>query len=198
MLPNSLFWEVIKKSCFKNNLPKNINTIKSYDYWPHWAEKTTNKNYVEPDLFIRFDTFDLIIEVKWGNNQQYIEQWEKEFIAYKNEYSRDKKDVYLLAVGGINNEEEYINKIENYGTITVYKCMWFNILETLVDIIDNFNKSEFSNNPNIYRIIKLIITSFEIHGIMKIHWFDDIKHIYEVNFEDNYRTINNWRMNKNG
>jgi hypothetical protein len=200
MLPDKLFWEILKKSCLKNNLPEKIKAIEDYDYWPKWnSENTTREKYVEPDLFIRFDNFDLIIEAKrWDINQQYIEQWENEFIAYKNKYSQDEKEVFLLAVGGIYDEDNYINNIVDYGTIKVYRCRWFNILETLVDIIDNFNISEYFNYPNIYRIIKLLITSLEIHGLMKINWLDDIKYIHEVNFEENYETINNWRMYKNG
>jgi hypothetical protein len=79
LLPDSLFWEIIKKSCYQNNLPGNISFIESYEFWPHWdSENTTKTNYIEPDMFIRFDNFDLIIEAKrWDNNQQYITQWKK-------------------------------------------------------------------------------------------------------------------------
>ena len=81
MLPNDLFWNIIKKSCFQNNLPETINSIESYEYWPHWdSENTTNKIFIEPDLFIRFDNFDLIIEAKRrDDSQQYLEQWKNEF-----------------------------------------------------------------------------------------------------------------------
>jgi hypothetical protein len=83
LLPDNLFWNVIKKSCYQNKLPDSINSVESYEFWPHWDPENTNKtNYVEPDMFIRFDNFDLIIEAKrWDNNQQYITQWKNEFIG---------------------------------------------------------------------------------------------------------------------
>ena len=195
MLPNDLFWNIIKKSCFQNNLPETINSIESYEYWPHWNPENTKKiNFIEPDLFIRFDNFDLIIEAKRrDDNQQYVEQWENEFIGYINEYKQDKKEVYLLAIGGINNEyEEYLN-VKNYGKITVVKCKWYNILETLDTIFKKLNDFDIFNIQNIHRNIYMIITGLEMHGFMKINWLEDIVNTYEINYEDCNEAINDWR-----
>ena len=194
-LPNDLFWNIIKKSCSQNKLPETINSIVSYEYWPHWNPKNTTKiNFIEPDLFIRFDNFDLIIEVKpRDDSQQYLEQWKNEFIGYKNEYKQDGKNVFLLAIGGIDNDHEECIDVENYGTVTVVKCKWYNILETLVNILCKLNDFDLLNIQNIYRIINMIIISLEIHGLMKISWLEDISNKYNFNYEDNYDAIKNWR-----
>jgi len=194
-LPDSLFWDIIKKSCFENHLPYFINFIDLYEFWPHWDHQNTeNERYVEPDLFIRFDNFDLIIESKW-NKQQYYEQWKKEIIGYKNVYEKDKKNVYLLAIGGINNENEENIDIENYGSIKVAKCKWNNILEAIVNIKSKINNYCFSEINNIIRIINTIITGLEMHGFIYIHWLDDmINNIYYINLENTYEIMSNWRI----
>jgi LPXTG-motif cell wall-anchored protein len=47
------------------DLPFNSGRLLSFDFWPHWDKTgTDNTNYVEPDLFIKFDEFDVIIEAK--------------------------------------------------------------------------------------------------------------------------------------
>jgi hypothetical protein len=196
-LPNNLFWKIIKESCYKNSLPDSITSIKEYDYWPHWNPKGTKdrKNYIEPDLFIRFDNFDLIIESKrWDNDQQYLKQWEREFIAYKNEYGKDKKDVYLLAIGGISKENEENITVKNHGTIKVVKCRWYNILETLINILEELRNCYSSNKQNIIRNINFIISGLEIHDFMKIQWLESIPPTYKINYEENSTIIRNWRI----
>jgi hypothetical protein len=146
-------------------------------------------------LFIRFDRFDLIIEAKrWENDQQYFEQWENEFIGYKNEYGEEKKDVYLLAIGGISKEDAEEIYIENYGSITVVKCRWYNILSSLVNTLDILENCDFLEIQSIVRSINIIITSLEMHGFMKINWLESMANFYQVDYEDNIYVLNNWRF----
>ncbi|MBV7440971.1 hypothetical protein KRX57_06020 [Weeksellaceae bacterium TAE3-ERU29] len=65
-LPSELFWDILKNACNdSSNLPKLSGDIDFISFWNKWgAEKTTNKNYVEPDVFIQFSEFDLIIETR--------------------------------------------------------------------------------------------------------------------------------------
>jgi hypothetical protein len=197
LLPDNLFWEIIKKSCYQNNLPRNIKLIESYDFWPRWyPENTAREKYVEPDLFIRFDNFDLIIEAKrWDDNQQYIEQWKNEFIAYKNEYGADGKNAYLMAMGGIDNENEENINVKNYGAITVVKCRWNNILGTLINILNVLEKCKYLNINNIIRNIDMVINCLEMHGFIKIHWLEETVNNYDIDFEQNFEALNNWRIN---
>ena len=82
-----------------------------YEFWPHWsAEKTDNENYVEPDLFIRFENLDLIIEVKNPGISITEAQIKKELKAYENEYNSDNKKLLAVAENCICNENNCISK----------------------------------------------------------------------------------------
>ena len=80
LLPDDLLWELLVKSCCggTEKLPDVAGVLDSFEFWPRWnADNTTNLKYVEPDLFLRFSNFDVIVEVKqFDGNGQYYEQWE--------------------------------------------------------------------------------------------------------------------------
>lgn len=61
-LPAELFWQILRKSCkSKIKLPSKSGEILNIDFWPGgW--KFVNR--VEPDVYIEFENFDLIIEAK--------------------------------------------------------------------------------------------------------------------------------------
>jgi hypothetical protein len=196
LFPDELFYRIIKESCYNNSLPGTIGSINSVEFWPHWdAMNTTNTNYIEPDIFLRFNDFDLIIEAKrWDNNQQYLPQWENEFIAYINEYKEDKKNVFLLAIGGINNEDEEKISIDGCGEINIIKSRWNNILEVLTNILNELERSNYINNNNLKRLVLLTINALELHGYIKIKWFDDLINKFNIDYNNSLITINKWRL----
>ena len=64
-LPTDLFWQVLKRACYGSDLEGVDENIESIEFWPHWnAKDSTNANYVEPDVFIRTQNTDVIIEAK--------------------------------------------------------------------------------------------------------------------------------------
>jgi hypothetical protein len=191
-----MFWKIIKKSCFGNSLPENINGINEYEFWPHWdATGTTKSIYVEPDIFIRFKNFDLIIEAKrWDNNQQYQTQWRNEFIGYKNKYREDERDVFLLAIGGINNKEEETINVENYGLLKIVKCRWNRLLDKLLEVLNEMEQCYYINNDNLKRIVYIIISALELHGYIKIKWMNDLVNKYRIDYDSSFSTLNKWRM----
>jgi hypothetical protein len=61
-LPDDLFWQVLSNSIKDSVLPKGSHTIIHCDFWPSWnAQGTNNTTRVEPDVFIRTESFDLIM-----------------------------------------------------------------------------------------------------------------------------------------
>lgn len=140
-----------------------------YEFWPHWnSENTTNKNFVEPDLFVKFDKIDIIIEAKSKGAKHKKEQWENEIKSYLNEYKDNKKDYILVGIGGKSEikTEEFNTKFLNwYDTI--------HILRIIIDQNKNYCLNEIFND---------ILFLASIHGILtkEITWFEDFK----------YRTIN--------
>ena len=177
MLPDELFWGVLRSACFDNdNLPLVSGQIEAYEFWPHWDPTgTTNTSLVEPDVFIRFQSFDVIIEAKYNDHSgQYSQQWENEIVAYRNEYGKDKP-VYFIAVGG--NAEKASECVSIVKDVVANKCTWLSLLIQITKLRDNYEALPLiSNNQSaVIRLLSLIELAFNIHGVYNIHWFDDIK-----------------------
>lgn len=131
-LPSNLFWELLRASCVTSeSLPLRAGELESIEMWPHWnsGNNTTNSNFVEPDVFVRFSDFDLIIEAKKTDfGGQYSEQWNNETIAYRNEYGSGKR-IILLALGGNTD----LNNIDDDRFNHVYKALWTRLLHAVHD-----------------------------------------------------------------
>ena len=177
MLPDELFWSVLRTACFDNeNLPLVAGQIEDYHFWPHWdASDTSNSILVEPDLFIRFQAFDLIIEAKFSDNSgQYSQQWKNEITAYSNEYGNEKP-VYFIAVGG--NAEKATEIIALSDGVAVNKCTWLSVLIQVSKMRDEYEAPPMIPNilSSVLRILNLTELAFNINGVYNIHWFDGIK-----------------------
>lgn len=178
MLPDELFWKILRRACFNNdNLPLVAGKIESYEFWPHWnSENTTNSNLVEPDLFIRFQLFDVIIEAKYSDGGgQYYQQWKKEIQAYNNEYVNEKKSIYLIAVGG--NADKQAESVTLTTDVSVSKCTWLSLLIQVAKHKEELCNLSFrtDENSSFLRILELIELGFNIHGVYNIHWFNELE-----------------------
>ena len=180
-LPSDLFWYIIKESVLKDNLPAISGPIQEISFWDKWSAKdTSNSSFVEPDVFIRFQEFDLIIEAKrYDENQQYYRQLENEVIAYKNEYGQDQKDLYLIQLGGVN-QNDHTNEISPETVSGSYKVKmskikWSGILSTITSLHRNIKKNFVPGQESILMILNDVIESLEIHGFFKKLWIFDLK-----------------------
>lgn len=178
LLPDNVFWNILKSSCFYNyRMLNNSGKIVSYNFWPHWDNTgTDNHTYVEPDLFIRFEEFDVIIEAKYGDyGGQYLKQWNQELTAYDNEYGKEEKPVIFIAVGG--NMSMDVEEIKIRGRIfQIFKCNWLSLL-----IAANKYKGELKkisvpdmNISATLRLLDNIILAFNINGVYNIDWFNSM------------------------
>lgn len=178
MLPDELFWKILRRACFNNdNLPLVAGKIESYEFWPHWdPTKTTNSNLVEPDLFIRFQLFDVIIEAKYSDGGgQYFQQWKNEIQAYNNEYGDENKLVYFVAVGG--NADKHTESVKLTRDVTVNKCTWLSLLIQVAQYREELCGLSFrtDENSSLLRILELIELGFNIHRVYNIHWFNELE-----------------------
>ncbi len=194
MLPDELFWCVLRKACFDNdNLPLVAGQIEDYEFWPHWDPTgTTNTNLVEPDVFIRFQSFDLIIEAKYGDRSgQYSQQWENEIIAYRNEYGYDKP-VYFMAVGG--NADKTSENVSLIKDVIANKCTWLSLLIQVTRLREEYEGLSMIPNSQsaIIRLLNLIELAFNIHGVYNIHWFDDMKTSKPLISNESILTLKNY------
>lgn len=176
LLPDNVFWHILKSSCFYNDgMLTNSGRLLSYEFWSHWDNTGTDNNaYVEPDLFLRFEEFDVIIEAKYGDyGGQYLKQWTQELIAYDNEYRKEEKPVIFIAVGG--NMSMDIVEIKVCGKMhLIFKCNWLSLL-----IATNKYRSELKrisvpdmNTSATLRLLDNIILAFNINGVYNIDWFN--------------------------
>ena len=165
LLPDNLFYEILRESSrtYKDVLPETAGILESFVFWPKWNPKNTgNATYVEPDIFFRFENFDLIVEAKYGDAfGQHKEQWESEIIAYNNEYSTEKKAVFLLAIGGNENF-----KSEQVDSCKILKCNWTDLLHTIIKVRKKYKRIDITNESSaLARILELIIRGFHIMGV---------------------------------
>ena len=164
LLPENIIWEILCKSSrtFIKELPSNIGFLESSDFWPKWnSKKTTNISYVEPDIFIRFNKLDIIVEAKVSDyGGQNKKEWEREIQAYYNEYSKDKKTVVLYAIGGNN---DFIS--ETIKSCKILKSNWKDLLNFVVKTKNEYDKNITTfEKSSLNRIFNLIIEGFHIMG----------------------------------
>ena len=175
LLPDNVFWDILKTAASnKGILPEDAGLLADeFSFWPKWESSskydTGNSNYVEPDIFYRFENLDVIVEAKYSDySGQYRDEWEREFKAYLNKYCDDKKKVVLLAVGGNRTfEREPELKVDKYRC-PIVKYSWVSLLNAVLA----YEKKELSNITNgslssIKRIVRNIEYGFQNVGIYK-------------------------------
>jgi len=198
LLPDNVFWYILKLSCFNNNdLPTNSGRLLSYNFWPHWDGKgTSNSVFVEPDLYIKFEEFDVIIEAKYGDTAGQGEgQWKNEIIAYHNEYG-DSKNLVFIAVGGNMNLLEETVKVKK-ELVKIHKCNWLSILMSVnkyLKEIEYVSVPDMTNSAT-KRLLDNIILAFNINGVYNIDWFDTMaRKTPAINAQsiDNLQTLYRW------
>lgn len=174
-LPDNVFWGILKAAASnKGILPDEAGLMSGgFFFWPKWDPclkyDTGNSNYVEPDVFFRFEFIDVIVEAKYSDNVgQYRGEWEREFKAYLNEFEGDKKDVVLLAVGGNLTFEREPALIVGNRRCPIVKYSWVNLLNAVLA----YEKQELSSieddrQSSMKRIIMNVESCFQNLGIYK-------------------------------
>ncbi len=179
LLPDDIFWHILRASCYSNiGMPETVGRLTKFEFWPHWnAKGTTNNAYVEPDVFLRFELVDVIIEAKYyDHGGQYVDQWKNEIKSYYNEYTDDKKKLLFIAVGGntkMNTESIEVNK----NKIDIFKTTWLSMLTN----IDKYKKElgflSFINTEvaTRQRLLDNIDLAFNINGVYNLQWFNTLE-----------------------
>lgn len=192
LFPDETIWDVIYESItYKENLQDNVGTLNEYFFWPKWdSTGTGNLNYVEPDVFLRFEKLDVIIEAKRSDESgQDDKEWSREIRAYNNEYLKDKKPYILLSVGGNENMTPEEITIIGYKKVIVYKCSWLSILITIDRLRKNPDKKIERQQ---LRLIDNLILGFESHGVLLFHWMNTIPFDRYKISPQSFNTINNF------
>lgn len=177
-LPSDIFWKILKNSCCDSDALPDAGEILDFYFWPNYNAKNkeiSNSYTVEPDVIIRFENIDVIIEAKLKDTSgQYYNQWKNEVISFVDRF-RSTKPIFLIALGGCNlntNTEDisYKNLI-----IKVVKCKWFSLLTTITKERNLLSISNVdSQNNALLRIFADIIAGFNFHNEFYTEWLDSI------------------------
>lgn len=175
-LPTAIFWNLLKKSLYHQKLPIHSGEIMSIEYWPSWsAENTENNKRVEPDVFISFEKFDILIEAKRNNKGgQNKDQFENEIKSYWNEYGDRNKTLYFIKLGGLNN---LLDENSPYSNVVVCKTDWSKLLNEVVLLKVELEKGNRFLNQNYIRLLDDCIKGFSLHHYYKIEWLKDLKEV---------------------
>lgn len=181
-LPEDSFWKIFCDFCI--NLKKEkFGKIVSFNFWPHTEPtNTTNALFVEPDLWIETENFDIIIEAKLNDQiGQDKSQWENEIQSIINEQRNrnDLKPIILIALGG--NENMDPDEVKN---CKIYKASWFSLVNSVVNARD-----KHIDHGNICRILDDLIDLMARQGVMKIKWMNSL---VGLNMEINHQVLNEW------
>jgi hypothetical protein len=180
-LPSEVFWRILRNACYTTHLPENPGEPLQVDAWPKWGPTGTgNHSYVEPDVFMRFSDFHLIIEAKrWDDGQQNPEQWRRELIAYANEYG--EKPVRMIALGGIwtTDDEEVIASAEAERPelrCPVHMCRWERLLGECQRMRKEILGLKFrsSQTQAHQRVLADVIDLFGWHGFQTGIWYAEV------------------------
>ena len=163
-LPAQFFWQLLRGSVIDNkDLPILAGEILQIDFWPKWykiqnIKVVSNSSYIEPDIFIRFENFDCIVEVKKTDSSgQHSDQWESQTQAYRNEYPEGRRLVYIALGGNPKLDASSQDKFSH-----VYKSTWQRLLReidiALQERISLVYKTEATNQE--IRILQSTIDAF--------------------------------------
>jgi hypothetical protein len=189
-LPVELFWRILTDACYGDKLPKQSGRTIRYDFWPRWTFSDRNNTYlVEPDVFIQFEEFNLIIEAKHLDyNQQYHFQWKNQLKSYFNEFD-DHKPVCFLAMGGITTGDEGASVVQIAGKqeVTVVKCRWKTLLAQVKKTQTQFKsiKHLTSANDAVLNILNDLIIAFRIHGYTPVELLETISKDVNIEYAPN-------------
>lgn len=161
-LPADLMLEVIFNAIGNKSDTLEEHLQKMPEFWPHWPAKgTSNDNHVEPDVFMRFSSFDLIIEAKRNDDKtsQLSDQLKNELTAYENEYGKEK-NIYIIALGGNRDDISKLNKEERSR---ILPCSWKDLLYAIERKKGEVrtNKEDYADDV-VYRILSDCTDAFRV------------------------------------
>lgn len=187
-LPSFLLWEVLNKALGKQVFNED-EVIEDVSFWPSWnSEYTGNITFVEPDVFIRTSTKDIIIEAKKSDGIGQDEyQWNRELIAYQNEYLEDKKEVVFIALGGNKENSSKSVDISSFNgdelpeeytrQFMIYRLHWRILLNTCLEYQKKMRLNNTIESNSYLRILNDVVDYFEVHHFKIVKLFGDTTYL---------------------
>lgn len=171
-LPIEQFWRILKNALYTDKLPYTPGDIQDIVFWDKWNPSgTRNTRFIEPDVFMRFYDFDLILEAKRRNEkQQDLEQNADQIISYYNSFEEDNKRLYYVQVAGL------FDKIDiQHPKAIILKTDWSKLQDAVIEEYEKIQSLNMMNINSSKRILKDIMYLFELHQFYKKRWLKDFK-----------------------
>jgi hypothetical protein len=185
-LPTEIFYSILKNAMYQDKFPKNSGELINIIFWDKWdAKDTSNSKFVEPDLLLQFDDFDIIIEAKrFDNFQQSKEQMEKEIKAYYNVFDGEK-ELFFVQLGGLYSKENEDDFCFQEKKIKIVKTDWTRLLHEIIKQRNIFQNASISQTYAYCRILDDVRKAFEMHNFYEMKWMKEIKPLSITNIEFN-------------
>jgi hypothetical protein len=207
-LPIDIFWRILKSSSFQDGLRKYSGDLEYVEFWPNWPmpnRKKESGTRRQPDVFLRFEEFDLIAEAKRDDScSQNHTQWTEQLFCYlekRNKEGERKQPIVLWVLGGMGalmDEKKLTNTFDKVRKLIVEEypdeeigfavTPWKNILYSLIDLRNylieerkkQFPLISFHNRSHIFRLVDDIIEALRLHGIKEWHFLSETTVYSEV------------------
>lgn len=147
--------------------------FKRADFWPSYDLPDNDvREFVEPDLLLRFEDFDVLVEVKPPQGgDQYLTQWLNEIEGYFAQ--DDTKPLYFLAIGRVGNVLESLD-IKALRTISsqfvdIKSIEWKPIAQELYQL-QRSQKLDAQDS----RVVDDMLQALELYGVRgyEVKWGD--------------------------
>ena len=181
-LPDEVFWQILYEAS-EHTLPKfsEAGAIENISFWKRMRFPEPDRQYVEPDVWIKLEKMHLIIEAKrYDGGGQYNEQWDREIKALlkhleeEEDQPIDEQKICLLALGGNNQTTEESRTIRG-REYSIVKMHWQTLLEEVKKC--TYDSSPYSSVEK--RICKDIIKAFELFEYFPLQWLDSFADTYK-------------------
>ena len=174
-LPTEIFYSILKNALYQDKLPKFSGELVSIIFWDKWdAKDTSNSNFVEPDLLLEFEDFDIIIEAKrYDDFQQSQNQMNNEVKAYYNVFD-GAKELYFVQLGGLHSKDNEDDFCLGEKKIKIVKTDWTRLFHEVVTQRNMFQNTSYSQTLAYCRILDDVRKAFEMHNFYEMKWLKDI------------------------
>jgi hypothetical protein len=170
------------------------------NFGPRWGYESDGEHKsVEPDIFIRFDKFDMVIEAKRSDviEQQSRAQWEKEIKGYLNEYGEENRKLHFIALSGLKNLWQHQEPVLiGDCCFDVNVIGWKKLLNSVNAELDKLKRldNELYNHTTL--ILSDIINAFEIHGFYTGKMLDSLSRNFKITHTTFKNRISNYFLFK--
>lgn len=208
-LPAEMFWRILKRALYHDKLPSYCGELNELLFWEKWnvigSDKNNNKRYVEPDIFIQYENFDIIVEAKrYNQKQQNHNQLAEQIYGYYFNHGSAGKQLFYIQVGGLYNKEDAEDfthkskiKVDDEGeeikskNVPILKTDWTSLLNSITVEAQLLENIPYSNLSCHSRLLKDLINGFELFQFYNLKWLKDLKMktIPTVNFKNTFKYV---------